>query len=166
MRRLAEAWKTAIVLGCAALFVLAVPHPLGAPMPPVPQGKQACRLNLGSTVPRQPRPHECWEATASWYGGQFDGQPTASGATFNMYGITAAHRTLPLGSIVRVSNPETGRSLVVTINDRGPYVRGRGLDVSYGVARMLGFAQQGLCHVKIELLKLPAETWLPTHAKN
>ncbi len=83
-----------------------------------------------------------------------------------MYAATAAHPTLPLGSIVRISNPKTGRSMVVTINDRGPYIPGRGLDVSYEVARLLGFAEQGICRVKIEFLKLPATTWLSTHAKN
>jgi rare lipoprotein A len=102
---------------------------------------------------------------ASWYGGEFEGQPTADGAAFNMYAATAAHRSLPLGSVVRISNPSTGRSMVVTINDRGPYVPGRGLDVSYEVARLLGFAERGVCRVQIELLQLPASTWLPNRAR-
>ncbi|HVB99489.1 MAG TPA: septal ring lytic transglycosylase RlpA family protein [Candidatus Dormibacteraeota bacterium] len=122
---------------------------------------QSCSLVLGHGTPAQPKPHECWHAVASWYGPQFEGRPTADGTTFNMYAATAAHRSLPLGSVVRVSNPSTGRSMVVTINDRGPYVPGRGLDVSYEVAHMLGFAQRGLCRVEIELLRLPDSDWIP-----
>ncbi|HEV2386632.1 MAG TPA: septal ring lytic transglycosylase RlpA family protein [Candidatus Acidoferrales bacterium] len=103
---------------------------------------------------------------ASWYGDAFDGEETASGDAFNMHAATAAHPSLPLGSIVRISNPKNGRSLVVTVNDRGPYVPGRGLDVSYQVARMLGFAQRGIARVQIELLKLPTTSWLTPRAKN
>ncbi|HVB35337.1 MAG TPA: septal ring lytic transglycosylase RlpA family protein [Patescibacteria group bacterium] len=129
------------------------------PQPPAPQrGTQACKLVLGRGTPTKPKPHECWQAVASWYGGEFQGRPTANGTTFNMYAATAAHRSLPLGSVVRVSNPSTGRSMVVTIDDRGPYVPGRGLDVSYEVARLLGFAQQGICPVEIELLRLPGSS--------
>ncbi len=131
----------------------------------MPEGYGACRVNLSKT-PSKPKPNECWHAIASWYGSQFEGQPTADGGTFNMYAATAAHKTLPLGSIVRVSNPTTGRSMVVTINDRGPYVPGRGLDVSYEVARLLGFAQQGVCRVQIQFLRLPAANWLPIREKN
>jgi len=73
-----------------------------------------------------------------------------------MYGQTAAHPTLPLGSIVRVVNPRNHRSEVVRINDRGPYVEGRELDVSYQVARELGFEQRGTAKVRLELLKVPS----------
>jgi rare lipoprotein A len=72
-----------------------------------------------------------------------------------MYGATAAHQTLPLGSIVRVVNPRNHRSEVVRINDRGPYIEGRELDVSYEVARRLGFDQRGLAKVRLELLEVP-----------
>jgi peptidoglycan lytic transglycosylase len=166
MRRLATFRKSASALACAAIFLLGTPRMLRGPQPPAPHGTQACKLLLGHGAPAQPKPHECWHAVASWYGDQFEGLPTADGKIFNMYAPTAAHRSLPLGSIVRVSNPSTGRSLVVTINDRGPYVPGRGLDVSYGVARLLGFAQKGLCRVQIELLQLPGGTWLPAHAQD
>lgn len=164
-------WKAlkpiAVRLLAAGAFAAAVmaPHLLKAPQPPS-TGSQACKESLWGHMPRLLKPHECWEATASWYGADFEGDPTASGTLFNMQAATAAHRSLPLGSIVRVSNPQTGKSLILTINDRGPYVPGRSLDVSYGVARMLGFAQQGLCRVKIELLKLPAQTWLSTRVRN
>jgi rare lipoprotein A len=92
----------------------------------------------------------------SWYGEDFDGQPTATGETYDMYAATAAHPTLPLGSIVRVVNTKNHRSEVVRINDRGPYIEGRELDVSYEVARRLGFEQRGLAKVRLELLKVPS----------
>ena len=102
------------------------------------------------------RPLAVWDCTSSWYGEPFDGQPTATGEIYDMYAITAAHPTLPLGSIVRVVNPRNHRSLVVRINDRGPYVEGRGLDVSYEVARRLGFDQRGLETVQLQLLEVPS----------
>jgi rare lipoprotein A (peptidoglycan hydrolase) len=108
-----------------------------------------------SNPSRQPKPLAVWECTTSWYGEDFDGLPTATGETYDMYGQTAAHPTLPLGSIVRVVNPRNHRSQVVRINDRGPYIEGRELDVSYQVARELGFDQRGTAKVRLELLKVP-----------
>ena len=102
------------------------------------------------------KPLAVWECTSSWYGDDFDGQPTANGETYDMYAATAAHPTLPLGSIVRVVNPRNHRSQVVRINDRGPYVEGRELDVSYEVAKRLGFDQHGVAKVRLELLEVPA----------
>jgi rare lipoprotein A len=87
---------------------------------------------------------------ASWYGRAFHGRRTASGERFNMEALTAAHRTLPLGSYVRVSVPETQKSVVVKINDRGPYVRGRVIDLSYAAAKMLGLSHAGTAKVNIE----------------
>jgi rare lipoprotein A len=106
--------------------------------------------------PGQHKPLATWECTTSWYGGDFDGQPTANGETYDMYAETAAHPTLPLGSIVRVVNTRNHRSQVVRINDRGPYVEGRELDVSYEVARRLGFDQRGVAKVRLELLEVPS----------
>lgn len=105
---------------------------------------------------RQRKPLAVWECTSSWYGGDFDGQPTATGEIYDMNGATAAHPTLPLGSIVRVVNPKNHRSAVVRINDRGPYVEGRELDVSYAVAQRLGFDQRGTAKVRLELLEVPS----------
>ena len=102
------------------------------------------------------QPLAVWECMTSWYGEDFDGLPTATGETYDMYGQTAAHPTLPLGSIVRVVNPRNHRSEVVRINDRGPYIQGRELDVSYAVARKLGFDQRGLAKVRLELLEVPS----------
>jgi rare lipoprotein A len=80
-----------------------------------------------------------------------------------MYGDTAAHRTLPLGSIVRVVNLKTNLSAVVRINDRGPYVDGRQLDVSYGVAQQLGFDEEGLAQVRLEVIEVPQRSESPNH---
>jgi rare lipoprotein A len=87
---------------------------------------------------------------ASWYGRAFHGRKTASGERFNMQAMTAAHRTLPLGSYVRVSIPATAKWVVVKINDRGPYARGRVIDLSYAAAKMLGLQHAGTAKVNIE----------------
>jgi rare lipoprotein A len=90
---------------------------------------------------------------AAWYGKEFQGQKTASGETFDMNALTAAHRTLPLGTIIRVTNLDNFKSVKVTINDRGPFVKSRILDLSLGAAKELGFAAQGIARVKIETLE-------------
>jgi rare lipoprotein A len=102
------------------------------------------------------KPLRVWECVSSWYGVDFDGRPTATGETYDMFGVTAASPNLPLGSIVRVVNPKNHRSQIVRINDRGPYIDGRDLDVSYEVARRLGFDQRGLAKVRLELLEVPS----------
>ena len=89
---------------------------------------------------------------ASWYGPGFHGRKTASGERFNMYGMTAAHRYLPLGTKVRVTNMDTGKSIVVKVNDRGPYHGNRILDLSKAAARSLGMIKSGTCKVKLERL--------------
>ncbi len=90
---------------------------------------------------------------ASWYGPQFHGKPTANGEIFDMNQVSAAHRTLPLPSLVRVTNLENGRSLVVRVNDRGPYAHGRILDMSRRGAQLLGYEKKGTARVKVEILK-------------
>lgn len=89
---------------------------------------------------------------ASWYGPQFHGKQTANGEIFDMYELTAAHKTLQMPSLVRVTNLENGRSIVVRINDRGPFSKGRVLDLSKRGAELLGFKNQGTAKVKIQLL--------------
>ncbi|PYU31705.1 MAG: hypothetical protein DMG28_14410 [Acidobacteria bacterium] len=107
-------------------------------------------------LPKQPvLPLRVWKGTASWYGSRFHGRRTANGETYDMYAYTAAHPTLPFGSLVRLVNPRTGRSQLVRINDRGPFVDDREIDVSYGVARRLGMTEKGLARVRIELLEVP-----------
>jgi rare lipoprotein A len=92
---------------------------------------------------------------ASWYGEEFQGRETANGETFNMYGTTAASLNLPFGSLVRLVNPKTGKSQIVRINDRGPYVEGREMDVSYEVARRLGIDSVGVSRLRMELIEVP-----------
>ncbi|MDH4261845.1 MAG: septal ring lytic transglycosylase RlpA family protein [Spirochaetia bacterium] len=90
---------------------------------------------------------------ASWYGKELQNKPTASGDLFDMNKFTAAHRTFPMGSLVLVRNLENGKKKLVRINDRGPYVDGRVIDVSYAVARDLGFAEKGVARVEVELIE-------------
>jgi rare lipoprotein A len=87
---------------------------------------------------------------ASWYGGSLHGRRTASGERFDQDALTAAHRTLPLGTRVRVTNLENGRSVIVTVTDRGPFVRGRVIDLSRGAARRLGILRTGTARVRVE----------------
>ena len=89
---------------------------------------------------------------ASWYGPKFHGKPTANGEVFNQYDVSAAHRTLPLPSMVRVTNLENGRSISVRVNDRGPFKNGRIIDLSTRAAQLLGFHQQGTAKVQVEIL--------------
>lgn len=89
---------------------------------------------------------------ASWYGNDFHGRPTSNGERYDMYGPTAAHKILPMNTMVHVRNLDNGRESVVRINDRGPFVRGRILDVSYGVAEKLGMLRHGTARVKITAL--------------
>lgn len=89
---------------------------------------------------------------ASWYGPGFQGRRTASGERYDMNGHTAAHKTLPFGTKVRVTNLRTGESVVVRINDRGPFVRGREIDLSKGAAAVIGLVGQGVAQVRLEVL--------------
>ena len=89
---------------------------------------------------------------ASWYGPTFHGKTTASGERYNMLGLTAAHRTLPFGTYVRVINMANDRSLVVRINDRGPFVAGRIIDLSYTAAKILDIPRAGVMKVRLEIL--------------
>lgn len=91
---------------------------------------------------------------SSFYGSDFHGKLTANGEVFDMYGLTAAHKTLPLNTIVRVTNLANNKSLILRINDRGPYIKGRILDCSYGAAKKLDFLLQGTTKVRIEIIEV------------
>ncbi len=93
------------------------------------------------------------EGIASYYSDDFEGKLTASGEEFSQFGLTAAHRTLPFGTLVKVTNLENGRSVVVKINDRGPFIQGRIIDLSKTASQKLGFFGKGLAKVKVEVLK-------------
>ena len=101
------------------------------------------------------KPIRTWTAVASWYGPHFQGRTTASGQPYDMFAPTAAHLSLPFGSLVRIVYGRTGRSQLVRINDRGPFFDNRELDVSFLVASRLGLLQRGVDQVRIELLEEP-----------
>ena len=92
------------------------------------------------------------QGIASWYGADFHGKQTSSGEIYDMYQLTCAHNTLPLGTIVMVTNLENGRSIELKVNDRGPFVKGRIIDLSYAAARMLDMHEQGTALVKVEVI--------------
>src|ERR1039457_6977493 len=124
------------------------------------QGPNNSEASSAPTSPFQAKPEVRKQAknqayqigTASWYGEYFVGKPTASGEDYDMYDMTAAHPTLPLGSYVRVTNLRNGRAVVVKVNDRGPIVPGRIIDLSYGAAQVLQFKQRGLQRVRLDLV--------------
>jgi rare lipoprotein A len=93
------------------------------------------------------------EGMSSWYGKELRNRKTANGERFNMYAMTAAHRTLPFGTLVRVKNRKNGKEVIVRINDRGPYSKKRLIDLSYGAARELGIVQSGVARVEIEIIR-------------
>ena len=96
--------------------------------------------------------------TASWYGTKFHGQATANGEEYDLYGMTAAHKTLPLPCFVRVTNLENGRSVILRVNDRGPFYSDRIIDLSFAAARKLGYAERGVARVKVEGID-PVQWW-------
>jgi rare lipoprotein A (peptidoglycan hydrolase) len=150
-------------LGLLAFTPSANPTAIGKPSNPLQRSAALNSSSHKTNANAQPKPLAVWECTTSWYGQDFDGLRTANGETYDMYAETAAHPTLPLGSIVRVVNTRNHRSQIVRINDRGPYVEGRELDVSYEVARRLGFDQTGLAKVRLELLKVPTRPEMIHH---
>jgi len=97
------------------------------------------------------------EGLASWYGLEFHGKPTSCGEPYDMYAMTAAHKTLPLGTYVKVTNQRNGRSVILRINDRGPFVSGRIIDLSSRAAQELGSATPGLAPVRVEAVQVAAE---------
>ena len=90
---------------------------------------------------------------SSWYGPNFHGKLTANGEVYDQYGVTAAHKELPLNTIARVTNLDNDKSIILRINDRGPYAKNRILDCSYGAAKKLDFLNQGTANVKIEIIE-------------
>lgn len=113
-----------------------------------------CSAFLGAASPRISNHFEGYVqyGLASWYGGRHQGHLMASGERFNEYAMIAASLSLPLGTRVEVTNLKNGRSVVVRIMDRGPYVRGRAIDVSRAAANRLGFTKKGLAPVRIRVL--------------
>jgi rare lipoprotein A len=126
-----------------------------APGDPVPKGGGVYRVGppymvAGQTYVPEENPHYIAEGIASWYGEDFHGRLTANGEVFDMNAISAAHPTLPMPCYARVTNLANGRSLVVRVNDRGPYHRDRVIDLSLRAAQLLGFHGEGLGRVRVE----------------
>ena len=116
---------------------------------PAPVSSVQRKLELRKLVGKT-RPYQV--GTATWYGEYFEGKETASGEKYDMYDMTAAHLTLPFGSYVRVTNLRNGRAVVVRVNDRGPIVPGRIIDLSYGAAQALEMKAHGLQQVRLDLV--------------
>lgn len=116
--------------------------------------EQAVEASMRHAMVAPPRAgvHPFQVGTASWYGQDFDGKPTASGEPYNMFELTAAHPSLPLGTLVKVTNLRNRRAVVVRINDRGPVVDGRIIDVSYSAAKALNFQSRGVQRVRLDLM--------------
>lgn len=134
------------------------------------QGSNNSEASSASTNQTKPIVHRQAErtrpyqvGTASWYGEYFDGKPTASGEDYDMYDMTAAHPTLPLGSYVRVTNLRNGRAVIVKVNDRGPIVQGRIIDLSYGAARVLQFEHRGVQKVRLDVVKRGTSNHRPVY---
>ena len=140
MRTVPQTFRRALaVIGLLALAACAEQ----APPPPV--------ASLPApALPAPEQPFFSQVGTASWYGGFHHGRKTASGERFNMNDLTAAHRAVKLGTVLRVTNLENGRTTTVRVNDRGPYVNNRIIDLSAAAARDLGMKQDGLARVRIE----------------
>jgi rare lipoprotein A len=127
----------AVIGIAAALCGCAVSHP----RPPAPPGSSSARPPASSTV-----------GVASWYGPGFNGKHTASGEVYDQEDLTAASTTLPLGTLALVTNLQNGRRVEVRINDRGPFVKGRQIDLSHGAARALGVVNPGTARVRIDVI--------------
>ncbi len=124
---------------------------------PVPKGGDVYKIGKPYTLngrtyyPSENPPYRS-EGIASWYGRDFHGRLTANGEVFDMHSLSAAHPTMPIPSYARVTNLDNGRSIIVRVNDRGPYARNRVIDLSIGAAKALRFYSKGLAHVRVEYM--------------
>ena len=141
-----------LLTGCGAKHRIAVERR----MPP-PEKKEEVKKEIGEEKPAPEKiekreSKEVQYGIASWYGNDFHGRPTSSGEIYDMYQLTCAHNTLPLGTTVMVTNLENGRSLELKVNDRGPFVKERIIDLSYAAAQILGIWEKGTAFVKVEAI--------------
>ncbi len=136
----------------------AVPTPHYGPV------KAAPYVVLGKKYYPMQSAHDYQETgTASWYGTKFHGLKTANGETYDLYGMTAAHKTLPLPSYVKVTNLDNGRSVTLRVNDRGPFYSDRIIDLSFAAAKKLGYSDKGVARVKVE--GIDPERWQGSQGK-
>ena len=129
-------------------------EPAPAPVPGTTQPGQ--ESNQAIPIPADAKPLAVETGVASWYGAPYHNRRSSNGEIYNMHALTAASLTLPLGSIVRVTNLKTGHSAVVRITDRGPFVEGRILDLSLAAAKQVDVWQPGIATVRLEVLQTPA----------
>lgn len=160
MPSVAKIYQFSLLIG-AVLLLAACGGGTGGPPPPkdgrLPTGNQGGIEKVGKPYkingtwyhPARD-PHYDETGSASWYGPDFHGKLTANGETYNMNALTAAHRTLPMPSFVKVTNLENGRNIVLRVNDRGPFAKGRIIDVSRRAAQLLGFERQGVTRVRVQ----------------
>jgi rare lipoprotein A len=147
-RRIAEG--LAVLLSVASLGAGAASGP-SLEAATVTKTQVTAKSTSGHTTKKATKAPAYQVGTASWYGEYFQGKQTASGEPYDMQDFTAAHPTLPLGTFVKVTNLRNGKVVVVRINDRGPVVEGRIIDLSYNSARALGFEQRGLQTVRLDI---------------
>jgi rare lipoprotein A len=143
-------WRAASALGIFAMAILLAMSGCATRVTPPPPA-------VTTGPPPQPTKRPANVVKASWYGAEFAGRATTSGERFDPNRMTAASKTLPLGSVVKVENPRNGRSVTVRINDCGPYVRGRSLDLSKRAAQKIGMTHEGTARVKLTTLETPPD---------
>ena len=154
LKRIHKFVLNAVALGALVTGSMAASAPTGDSHPVIVQS--IVRATQNPAVTKSSKPLAIGKA--SWYGEYFDGKPTASGEPYDMYELTAAHRTLPLGSWVKVTNLRNRRWVLVRINDRGPVPLERIIDLSYSAARILRMSGQGIAKVRLDLVKAPEQT--------
>jgi rare lipoprotein A len=149
--RVCVRWLTAALAGCAAVLLLMQACALKSTPAPSPPADHPRPYNVNGTW-YQPIPHAhgfSETGIASWYGKKFHGRKTANGEIYDMYAMTAAHKTLPLGTWVNVRNLQTGKAVVVRVNDRGPFIQGRVIDLSLSAAQRLEIVGPGTAQVQV-----------------
>ncbi len=154
------------LLGATGCFRVNTPRAARAALPPDAQPRQEYKSRQGNPAfydefgvryrVLQTSKDYVQRGIASWYGHPFHGRTTSTGETYDMYAMTAAHKTLPLPTYVRVTDLDTGNRVVVRVNDRGPFVEGRVIDLSYIAAVKLGIADRGTARVEVQALDPPA----------
>lgn len=146
-------WRWAGAVACLLALLTGCHHRnrvvMQLPTPPKPGRKPSAP---GAAPPTVPVHESDLRGLASWYGYPYQGRPTADGEIYNMYAMTAAHRTLPFNTHVRVHDLDNGNSVDVRINDRGPFIHGRIIDLSYAAAKAIGMVGPGTAHVDLEIL--------------
>ena len=155
-----------LLVGLVFLLAGCGHKPVSVAVPPAPSVEQKPSAESGEAKPPEPsvetneiapdtKPLLVETGVASWYGAPYHNRRGSNGEIYDMHAMTAAHRTLPLGSMVRVTNPEDGTFAIVRITDRGPFIEGRIIDLSQAAAKKIGLVQKGTAKVRLEVLKTP-----------